>query len=59
MTSSEAIRLFYQQIALRQEFPIELKIPNQKTLDAINAPLEDDEYKSANQLFDSVLNEKT
>lgn len=36
MSSSEAIRLFYQQIANRKEFPLELKVPNQKTLDAFN-----------------------
>lgn len=36
MSSSEAIRLFYQQISNRNEFPLELKVPNQKTIDAFN-----------------------
>ncbi len=36
MSSSEAIRLFFQQIANRKEFPLELKVPNQQTLDAFN-----------------------
>ena len=40
MTSSEAIRLFYKQIAVRKEFPLELKVPNQKTIDAFNEPHE-------------------
>ncbi len=40
MTSSEAIRLFYKQIALRKEFPLELKMPNQTTIDAFNEPHE-------------------
>ena len=59
MTSSEAIRLFYNQIAMRQEFPLELKIPNQETANALNAPLEDKGYDNVDQLFDDVLNEKT
>ncbi len=40
MTSSEAIRLFYKQIATRKEFPLELKVPNQTTIDAFNEPHE-------------------
>lgn len=28
MTPTEAIRLFYRQIALRGEFPLELRVPN-------------------------------
>jgi len=36
MSSSEAIRLFYKQIAIRKEFPLELKVPNQTTLEAFN-----------------------
>jgi len=31
LTMSEAIRLFTKQIAVRQEFPLELKVPNQVT----------------------------
>lgn len=36
MSPNDAIRLFYRQIALRKEFPLELRIPNTltaKTLD--------------------------
>ena len=31
MTPTEAIRLFYRQIALRKSFPLELYIPNKMT----------------------------
>lgn len=31
MTPTEAIRLFYRQIALRRAFPLELHIPNKLT----------------------------
>ncbi len=35
LTPSEAIHLFYRQVALRGEMPVELKLPNQLTRDAI------------------------
>ncbi len=47
MTSSEAIRLFYKQIASRKEFPLELKVPNQTTIDAFN---EEHEKVTLNEL---------
>ena len=31
MTPTEAIRLFYRQIAIRKSFPIELRVPNKVT----------------------------
>lgn len=31
MTPTEAIRLFYRQIAIRKSFPLELQIPNKLT----------------------------
>ena len=31
MKPSEAIQVFYKQIALRQAFPLELKLPNAET----------------------------
>lgn len=36
MTPTEAIRLLYRQIALRGEFPIELKVPNTETAEALS-----------------------
>jgi addiction module RelB/DinJ family antitoxin len=34
MTTSDAMRLFLKQIALRGEFPLELKTPNRGTINA-------------------------
>ncbi len=34
MSISEAMRLFLKQVAVRGEFPLELKVPNQKTMSA-------------------------
>lgn len=31
MTPTEAVRLLYRQIALRNEFPVELRVPNEVT----------------------------
>lgn len=31
MTPTDAVRLLYRQIALRKEFPLELRIPNALT----------------------------
>jgi len=35
MTPTEAIRLLYRQIAMRGEFPVELRIPNRETADVM------------------------
>jgi len=43
---------------MRQEFPLELKVPNQETANALNAPLEEKGYDNVDQLFDDILNEK-
>ena len=34
MSTSDAVRLFLKQVAIRGEFPLELKVPNQKTVNA-------------------------
>lgn len=52
---SEAIRLFYQQIANRGEFPLELRVPNQVTIDAMNADVEDEIFDSSDALFETIL----
>ena len=36
MSTSDAMRLFLKQVAIRGTFPLELKVPNQKTIDAFN-----------------------
>lgn len=35
LSSTEAINLFYQQVSLQHGLPFEIKIPNSKTLKAI------------------------
>lgn len=35
LTPTEAIRLLYRQIALRGEFPLELRVPNTVTAEAL------------------------
>ena len=34
MSTSDAMRLFLKQVAIRGTFPLELKVPNQKTVNA-------------------------
>lgn len=55
MDMSDAIRLFVTQIANRKEFPIELRVPNQTTIDAMNADVEPETYESAEALFSEIL----
>ena len=35
MSMSDAIRIFLNQVATRQEFPLELKVPNAETMAAM------------------------
>ena len=49
------IRIFLSQVKLRNEFPIELKRPNNETLKAMQEPVTEDEYDSANDLFSDIL----
>jgi len=35
LTPSEVIRLFYRQIAMRGEFPLELRVPNALTAETL------------------------
>ena len=36
LTPTEAIRLLYRQIALRGEFPLELRVPNELTAETLS-----------------------
>jgi len=36
MTPTDAVRLLYRQIALRREFPLELRLPNKLTASTLN-----------------------
>ena len=55
MSMSNAIRIFLSQVRLRHEFPVELKVPNQVTLKAMEEPVTNDVYDSADDLFMDVL----
>lgn len=49
MTPTEAVRLLYRQIALRGEFPVELRVPNAQTASVLNKSDRNEEIES----FDS------
>lgn len=56
LSAAEAIRLFYRQIALRKEFPLELRVPNELTASVLaksEANQEIETYESASGLFAS------
>ncbi len=56
MTPTEAIRLFYRQIALRKSFPLELHIPNKLTASVLaksDKNLNIEEFDTATELYDS------
>ena len=56
MTPTEAIRLLYRQIAMRGEFPVELRIPNAETAVALNRAEKGEDIESfdnAKDLFAS------
>jgi DNA-damage-inducible protein J len=45
MTPTEAIRLFYRQIALRKAFPLELHLPNKLTASVLAKSDQDQEIE--------------
>jgi len=56
MTPTEAIRLFYRQIALRRGFPLELHIPNKltaSTLDRSDQEKQIERFDSLDELYAS------
>jgi len=57
MSMTEAIRLFLTQVSLRQEFPIEFKIPNKTTLAAMSDEVTEETYSSVDELFNEVLSD--
>ena len=50
MTPTEAVRLLYRQIALRKEFPLELRVPNRLTAETLAKSDRDEEV----EYFDSM-----
>lgn len=56
MTPTEAIRLFYRQIALRKEFPLELHLPNKLTASTLSKSDKNQEierFSSVDELYAS------
>ncbi len=56
MTPTEAIRLFYRQIAMRRDFPLELRVPNKLTASVLNKSDNNqdiEEFKNTDELFTS------
>ena len=56
MTPTDAVRLLYRQIAMRHEFPLELRVPNQRTAETLNKSDRNEEiesFKSKKELFES------
>jgi len=51
MTPTEAIRLFYRQIAIRQSFPLELHVPNKLTASVLAKGDKDQDIET----FDTVV----
>jgi DNA-damage-inducible protein J len=60
LNASEAIRLFYKQVALRKGLPFEVRIPNAETRRALreaNAGKDLTAYENADAMFDDILGE--
>ncbi len=56
MTPTDAVRLLYRQIALRREFPLELRVPNKltaSTLDKSDRGEEVETFDSLDQMVES------
>jgi DNA-damage-inducible protein J len=56
MTPTDAVRLLYRQIALRREFPLELRVPNRltgKTLDKSDRGEEIEAFDSLDEMVES------
>ncbi len=56
LTPTEAIRLFYRQIAMRKEFPLELRVPNALTASVLKKSENNEEietFDSSSALFAS------
>jgi len=52
MSPTEAVRLLYRQIALRGEFPLELRVPNALTASVLDKSDKNEEIESFDSLED-------
>ncbi|MBF7684086.1 type II toxin-antitoxin system RelB/DinJ family antitoxin [Acinetobacter sp. B5B] len=55
LSTSDAIRLLLTQVVNRGQFPLELQMPNQITIDAMQSEVEPEVYVSSNDLFKDIL----
>lgn len=58
MTPTEAVRLLYRQIALRNEFPVELRVPNEVTAATLHNSDRGEEIETFDSLDDMVASWK-
>lgn len=56
LTSAEAVRLFYMQVCLNNGLPFEVKIPNKKTIKAMQSAdkRKTHKVKSVDDLFEDL-----
>ncbi|MEM9480383.1 MAG: type II toxin-antitoxin system RelB/DinJ family antitoxin [Verrucomicrobiota bacterium] len=52
LTPTEAVRLLYRQIAMRGEFPLELKVPNSLTAETLAKADRGEEVESLDSVDD-------
>ncbi|MCC5842588.1 MAG: type II toxin-antitoxin system RelB/DinJ family antitoxin [Opitutales bacterium] len=52
MSPTDAVRLLYRQIALRGEFPVELRVPNALTANVLDMSDLDEEIETFNSIED-------
>ena len=60
LNASEAIRMFYRQVALQKGLPFEVKLPNAETRKALreaDAGLNLASHESVDAMFDDILGE--
>lgn len=54
MTPTDAVRLLYRQIAMRKEFPIELRVPNKLTANTLDKSDRNEDIETFDSLNDMV-----
>lgn len=56
ISESDAIRMYYRQIAINKGIPFELKVPNKETIEALNEikKIKLREYKNFDQYLSNI-----
>jgi len=59
ISTSEAITIFLNRVRMEKGIPFELKIPNSRTIEAMNDIDEGrvEKFKSAREMFDSMIDD--